>query len=457
MSRRYHPAAFARSALFVSAWLLPVAFGACSSAHVVPSPMAVGTSGSAALPGMVRPATAWHGARVPITRIGHDPSGPIQHVVIIAQENRTFDNLFQGFPGANTASSGLGADGTVIPLVPLTLADPFDIFHQFRNAVQDIDAGKMDGFSLETIEGSCGKIGCPQYPSYAYVPATQTKRYFNMAKRYVLADNFFPSDEDGSFVSHQYLIAGQANDTYGLPGTTPWGCDGQGEEKLLDTSTTPGTPTDNEISDCFPDPYLTLADEIDAAPPLTWRYYSAPPTDLGYLWSAFDSVQHIREGPDWTNDVVLSAKTFPADVKAGTLASVTWITPSQANSDHPASKSITGPAWVAKCVNAIGYSKYWKSTAIFILWDDWGGWYVQVPPPVVDFDGLGIRTPLIVISPYALKSSVAHTQYEFGSILAFIEQNFNLAPMAASDSRANPFAGGDVFDFSQKPRVFAKL
>ncbi len=94
---------------------------------------------------------------------------------------------------------------------------------------------------------------------------------------------------------------------------------------------------------------------------------------------------------------------------------------------------------------------------MFVLWDDWGGWYDHVPPPVLDFDGLGIRTPLLVVSPYALRSSVAHTQYEFGSILAFVEQNFNLAPMAASDARANPFAGGDVFDFSQKPRKFVQL
>jgi phospholipase C len=442
----------------VAAFSLTALLAACSSGggSVPQASLPVFRAGD---PGMVRPATAWRGAREPESRF-RSASGVIQHVVIVVQENRTFDNLFQGYPGANTASSGLISNGTTIPLTSESLSEQFDIYHQFRNAIEDMDGGKMDSFDLETIEGTCGKIPCPQYPSYEYVPQTQTKRYFNMAKQYVLADNFFPSDEDGSFVSHQYLIAAQANETYGLPGVTPWGCDGKGELKTLDTDTIPGTPTNNEISDCFPDPYETLADEIDASqtsPPLTWHYYSAPTTDLGYVWSAYDSVQHIREGQDWSADVTLSAKQFPLDVKAGHLASVTWVTPSLANSDHPGSLSLTGPAWVAKCVNSVGFSPFWKSTVVFILWDDWGGWYDHVPPPVLDFDGLGIRTPLMVISPYALKSSVAHTEYEFGSILAFVEQNFNLAPMAASDARANPFAGGDVFDFTQKPRKFVEL
>ncbi len=334
----------------VAAFSLTALLSACSgAAGSLPQPGA--PSHPAGAPGMVRPASAWRGAREPASRLRR-ASGLIQHVVIIAQENRSFDNLFQGYPGANTAASGLISNGQTIPLTPETLAEPFDIYHQFRNAIQDMDGGKMDSFDRETIEGSCGKVHCPQYPSYEYVPQTQTKRYFNMAGQYVLADDFFPSDEDGSFVSHQYLIAAQANDTYGLPGVTPWGCDGNGDVRLLNTGTVPGTPTDNEISDCFGDPYETLADEIDASPsspPLTWRYYSAPKPDLGYLWSAYDAVEHIRDGPDWTNNVVLSAKQFPLDVKAGNLANITWVTPTLWNSDHPSSRSVAGPAWVAKC------------------------------------------------------------------------------------------------------------
>ncbi len=377
-------------------------------------------------------------------------SGPIKHIVMIVQENRSFDNLFQAYPGANTVSSGLTSDGTVVPLEAIGLEAPFDLLHQFGNALADMDAGKMDGFATE----GNGCPNCPQYPAYAYVPFAETTTYFNMARRYVLADNFFPSPEDGSFVAHQYLIAGQAADTYGLPRPGWWGCDSpKSHVGLLNPDTIPGTRTTQAVTPCF-DPYETLADEIDATPPLTWRFYAAPPGDTGYFWSAYDAVKHIREGTEWATNVE-NNKKFVSDLAAGRLANVTWITPAFGGSDHPGSKSVHGPVWVTSLVNAIGKSPFWFNTAIFITWDDWGGWYDHVPPPVLDFDGLGIRTPLLVISPYAIPNTVAHTQYETGSILGFIEQTFGLQPLATSDARANPFAGGDVFDFSLPPRLFA--
>ena len=372
----------------------------------------------------------------------------IRHVVFLIQENRSFDNLFHGFPGADTATSGLTSGGQQVTLQPVSLKAPFDLLHDFKDAVIDMDGGKMDGFDHE---GTGCQPKCPPYPAYSYVPQSETSIYFAMARQYVLADRFFASDEDGSFVSHQYLISGQAKNTYGLPGTTPWGCDGTGVMQLLDPSTIPGTPTSNTISDCF-DPYPTLADDVDRLH-LTWRFYSAPPSNLGYLWSAYDEVKHIREGPEWAANVVPDNNQFLGDVAAGTLANVTWITPRVGQSDHPASRSTTGPLWVKGVVNAIGESQFWNSTAIFLLWDDWGGWYDHAPPPIVDFDGLGVRVPLIVISPYS-RRGVAHTTYEFGSLLSFVEQNFGMPPLAHSDSRANPLGGGDVFDFNQPPRAY---
>ncbi len=412
-----------------------------------------GTAGGGSLVPQSRTAqsSAWRGTYVPDAHLRGTPATPIQHVVIVIQENRSFDNLFQGYPGANTQSFGYTRNGTQVQLQPLTLANPFDIDHQFKNAIKDMNAGQMNGFDSEKAIGC--KSSCT-LASYSYVPQTQTTTYFNMASQYVLADDFFPSDEDGSFVSHQYLIAAQANNSYGLPGSHgTWGCDGDGEERLLDPNTIPGTPTSQEIPACF-DAYDTLADEIDAAPPLTWHFYSAPRKNLGYIWSAYDVVKHIREGADWTADVTAGDAQFFIDIAGGKLANVTWITPTTTNSDHPASRSIKGPSWVAKVVDAVGNSQFWDSTAVFVLWDDWGGWYDHVPPPVLDFDGLGIRVPLLVISPYSPAGVVAHTQYEFGSLLAFVEQDFGLAPLSASDARANPLAGGDVFNFTQAPRTF---
>ena len=103
-----------------------------------------------------------------------------------------------------------------------------------------------------------------------------------------------------------------------------------------------------------------------------------------------------------------------------------------------------GPAWVASVVNAIGESPYWRSTAIFIMWDDWGGWFDPVAPVYEDYDGLGFRVPLIIVSPYAKKGYVTHVQYETASVLRFIEDNFGLGRLAASDARANDPAG-DAF------------
>jgi phospholipase C len=140
-------------------------------------------------------------------------------------------------------------------------------------------------------------------------------------------------------------------------------------------------------------------------------------------------------------------------VEGGSLASVTWVTPSFINSDHATSHSKTGPDWVASLVNAVGESPFWYDTAIFVMWDEWGGWYDHVPPPYVDYDGLGMRVPLLVISPYAKENYVSHVQYEHGSILRFVEDTFGLPRLAASDARANSPAP-DCFDFSQAPRRF---
>jgi phospholipase C len=125
--------------------------------------------------------------------------------------------------------------------------------------------------------------------------------------------------------------------------------------------------------------------------------------------------------------------------------------PSLADSDHPASGCNHGPRWITSVVNAVGKSKYWKDTAVVLMWDDWGGWYDSVPPPQVTYTSLGFRVPMIVISPFA-KRTVVHTEYNFGSVLKFIEQTFGLGSLGVSDASANSI--GDSFDFSQTPIKF---
>jgi phospholipase C len=269
-----------------------------------------------------------------------------------------------------------------------------------------------------------------------------------MASQYVLADRMFASNLDASsFVSHQYIIAGQASSAVDYPSSV-WGCDGGSGDYVYTITQSRGYgPT---IQACFDN--LTLGDELDTAG-LPWRYYTAALNGDGNIWSAYQAIRHIRYGSDWATDVISPQTNFFSDIAGGFLGSVTWITPTCGNSDHAGCGSNTGPQWVASLVNAIGTSQFWDSTAIFIMWDDYGGWYDHVPPAYVDYDGVGIRVPLLVISPYAKKGHVSHVHYEHGSILRFAEDQFGLKRLAPSDTRANS-PEADNFNFSQAPRKF---
>ncbi len=398
---------------------------------------------------------------------GGPPGGPpgkryhqIHHVVIIIQENRSVDNLFQGFPGADTQSYGFDRSGDKITLKPVPLEAAWDFHHDstsFLNACDGQGAYpgtncKMDGFDKEYWD--CGKAGYPQCPNanppYSYVPRDETQPYFFIGKHYVFADEMFPSNFDsGSFISHQYIIAAQASSTVNYP-IGPWGCEG----KSMIPTVTQQRSIGGNVAPCFNN--TTLGDELDSAG-VSWRYYTSPvkdPTDG--VWSAYQAIKHIYDGPDWSKDVITPQTKFFSDVSKGVLPGVSWITPTCRNSDHAYCRSNTGPDWVASLVNAIGESQYWDSTAIFIFWDDYGGWYDHVPPVLVDYDGLGIRVPLLIVSAYAKEGCVSHVRYEHGSILKFVEDQWKLPRLSASDTRANPIAP-NCFDFSQPPRPFTKI
>jgi phospholipase C len=236
--------------------------------------------------------------------------------------------------------------------------------------------------------------------------------------------------------------------------------------------------------------YETIRDTLEAKG-VSWRYYVPIfPTQGGQMWNAFDGISAVRYSKEWPNYPNNSRKPFTCPVSAncvswpntnvlcdvsgttGTkvcptpnpsgpigLPGVSWVIPTGEESDHynPVSGKIvdTGPDWVSSVVNAIGESKYWDSTAIIIIWDDWGGFWDHVPPPQLDYRGLGFRVPLIIVSPYAKKGYVSHTQYEYGSILKFMETTFGLASLQTTDMRANNLT--DAFDFDRKPRKFVPI
>ncbi len=384
-------------------------------------------------------------------------SSPIQHVVIVVQENRSFNDLFYGFPGATTATYGYNSYNQKVTLQPVSLATPWDLEHDSwgfeaacngTGSIPGTDC-QMNGFNNEYV--GCGS-NCPYpEPMYGYVPHNEIKPYFYLGRHYVLADQMYASNFDASsFISHQYIIAGQAESAVNYP-DSDWGCPGGSGDMISEVGQQRQVPDGYEVVCWNP---TTLGDELDNAG-ISWGFYTATINgDLG-IWSAYQAIKHIYEGPDWSKDIITPQTQFFSDVYNGKLRAVNWITPTWENSDHAGSDSLTGPQWVASIVNAVGESQYWKNTAIFIFWDDYGGWYDPEPPAYEDYDGLGMRIPMLIVSSYAKKGHVSHVHYEHGTILKFIENLFGLPRMAASDTRANP--PDDAFDFKKPPRKFTTV
>jgi len=382
--------------------------------------------------------------------------GKIQHVVIVIQTNRSFDNLFATFPGANGTTTGYSY-GQQVALKESNLYSP-KLYQNSRAAFQvDYHGGKMDGWSSVYVN----QKPCPLC-AYQYVNPAQIRPYWALAKRYVLADAMFPTEQSGDFSSHQDLIRGSsaidANDSViDFPTHGPWGCDAQkGTTTPLLKST--GDYVKKGPAPCFGGQYQTLRDLLDAGK-LSWKYYAPYMYGdglAGAYWNPFDAISAVRYSSEWNNCISSPETNFFTDVAKGSLPAISWVSPNDQNSDHAGfGKVDTGPAWVASIVNAVGNSKYWNSTAIVVVWEDWGGWYDHMPPPQPDYAGLGVRVPMIVVSPYAKTGYVDHTQYEFGSIIRFVEDTWSLGRLGTTDTRATSIA--DAFNFTQQPRKFQQV
>jgi len=373
-----------------------------------------------------------------ITPAWHElTTSPITHVVIVIQENRTPDNLFRGLPGADTTPAQ--------PLTPVNLVTTYDVGHSHTAFLSQYNGGRMDGFLLQTL---------------SYVPQAQVQPYFTMAEQYAFADRMFQGNQGPSYPGHQYLISGASTILDGSswriaenPGgggiggpIHQGGCDSASYVRVGILST---TGKRQSVFPCFD--RTTLADLV-VAKGLTWRYYQAF-AGAG-IWQPFDSIKHIRYSTQYDN-VVAPSSQFLTDVAQGNLANVTWITPTQANSDHAKVNLGGGPAWVTSVVNAIGNSQFWSTTAIFVVWDDWGGWYDHVAPLVRNNNEMGFRVPLIVISPYAKRGFVSHQLHEFGSILRFTEEALGLGSLNTTDTVPDDLS--DCFDFDQTARLYGGI
>jgi phospholipase C len=394
------------------------------------------------------------------------------------QENRSFDDLFATFPGADGTTTGMWKepDGHLekVRLHPANLVEPCDFGHGYKTFLTDYDGGAMDGFGNEG-SGGCNRPA--QTLVYQYVDPKQIAPYWDLARQYVLADHLFQTQGSGSYTAHQDLIRGdtvidekQTESLVDFPSSLPWGCDApEGVvTSLLDwTGTALEYHYDGGPFPCtrdFPASgryYQTLRDLLDAKS-ISWKYYSpAVVGNVGAYWNAFDTVAPVRYGPEWKTNVTHTEKAIFGDIARQELPAVSWVIPDERDSDHPGSDGY-GPSWIASVVNSIGESPYWDSTAIVILWDDWGGFYDHVRPRFFDhWGGLGFRVAMIVVSPYSREATpgrpgyIEHTQYEFGSILKFIENNWNLGRLGTTDVRAESIV--DCFDFTQAPRPFKPI
>jgi phospholipase C len=404
-----------------------------------------GGGGGGSLPGRIIPPSG--------TPTPPSTGGTIKHIIIIVQENRTVDNLFQSLPGANTQSWGM--DGTArVALSPVDLSARWDVAHTHASWMAACHmsgrACQMDGWNGEP----CGHGYCPANAPFSYVPQGQVQPYYDLAEQYTFADETLQDNQGPSFPAHQYLLSGTSAVT-----SDAWpkiaenskraGCDAplSAVSQLINQD-------GEESGTAYPCRHTSsILENLDAAG-LSWRYYQAS-CGTG-LWHGPDAIFDI-----WSNkakmrsNVVCKPAQFLTDIQQGDLASVTYITPTSKSSDHAYQNDGSGPDWVASVVNAVGKSPYWGSTAIVLTWDDWGGFYDHVSPPIANAYEPGFRVPLLCIGPFAKPHFIDHTPHGFGSILHFVENTFNLPGMGTTDGTQD--ALGSCWSFAQHPRQFRPI
>jgi len=332
---------------------------------------------------------------LPLGRPATSAESPIQHVVVIFQENHTFDNLFGTYPGAN----GIQNDPKTA-VTPYHIIQPIaDLCHSTVCAHQAYDKGKMDGFP--NAEGA---------QAFGYYDQSDMSYYWSLAHNYTLFDNYFSSAMGPSLPNHLFLVAGQAA---GITGSV------------------------NELGNH----QLNISSIIDPleARHVSWGYYS--PYYLGNE-NALGMISSVAGNTSRVAHEKILGGAFLSDVKTGNLPAVSWIMPDDNESDHPPYPLSVGQSYVKGLVSAIQSSQYWQSTVIFLTWDDYGGWYDHVVPPQVDKMGDGFRVPMIMISPMAKPGVVDHTFSDHTSIMKFIERVFNLPHVATRDKAASDLMDG---------------
>ncbi|MGD0709286.1 MAG: alkaline phosphatase family protein [Anaerolineaceae bacterium] len=415
----------------------------------------------------------------------------IKHIIIIMQENRSFDQYFGTYPGANGFPAQNG-NFTVCVNDPETgkCVYPFHDAsnknyggpHGASNAVADIDGGKMDGFIAQAENG---KSGCASTDNPAcgngatdvmgYHDAREIPNYWTYAGDFVLQDELFEPNASWSLPQHLFMVS-EWSAKCSIAGD-PMSC----INALQSPANPPDFQTNKNGKTTLPDYAWTDLTYLLFKNNVSWKYYvqtgtepdcaddeaDCPPVHQDAktpgIWNPLPYFDTVKQDGQLSN--ITDVTNFYKDAQSGNLPAVSWITPSNANSEHPTALVSDGQAWVTSLVNAVMQSPDWDSSAIFLSWDDWGGFYDNVVPPKVDENGYGLRVPGIVISPYAKKGYIDHQVLSHDAYAKFIEDVFlngqRLDPL--TDGRPDPRPNvrenvsilGDLsqdFDFNQPPR-----
>ena len=448
---------------------------------------------AASLAGLLLASAELPGHRHEARASARDGIHKIRHVVIIMQENRSFDSYFGTYPGADGIPMRDGVPTVCVRDPRRKLCDrPYHDTadrneggpHGHGNAMSDIGAGTMDGFVAQAEYGRTQYCRehiddprCSSLPStpdvMGYHDWREIPNYWDYAGNFVLQDHMFESDTSWSLPSHLFLVSAWSAKC--TQDADPMSC----HPAVQDPGSPPGEP--GNTTGKPPDYAWTDLTWLLHRYNVSWGYYVAKGSqpDCGDdamfcapvpqnaktpgIWNPlpwFDTVKEDHQLSD-----IRALPEFYEEAKDGTLPSVSWITPAQAVSEHPPGLITAGQAYVTGLINTIMRSPDWNSTAIFLAWDDWGGFYDHVKPPVVDGQGYGLRVPAIVISPYAKKGYVDHQTLSFDAYLKFIEDDFlggrrldpktDGRPDPRPDVRENePILGNlaNDFDFDQKPR-----
>jgi phospholipase C len=439
---------------------------------------AAAVSAAASVPGLAAPASAAparHAAPALTSR--HAVAATrIKHIVVLFMENHSFDSLL-GFwcdahpgrcpDGGMPASVTLSDGATVTPT-----RDPSKVpavVHNVQAQIAAMDGGKMDGWQ-NIPRGQCD--AAVHYRCISGYEPAQIPNISSLATRFAISDKTFSVTDSGSWEGHLAIAAASGDGFYGdNPGKTPgvtqdagWGCDSN-DSTLW--SATPGGTLET-VPSCVPDyalklPYggafektpvksiPTIFQRLDAAG-LSWNIFGSPKGSKGYgYWDICPSLASCRYTKEFRH--LVSDDHFTKDAAAGTLPAFSIVTPGGthwADSCHNSMSITRCDNWIGQLAGAVEKSPDWSSTAVFLTFDDFGGFYDQVPPPLEpDGSQEGPRVPLIIVSPYARAGYTDTTGTTFAGIIAYTEQTFGLAPLGVNDANAYDFS--NAFNYSQTP------